>query len=219
MIKLSLNSEIQFLIKLPPMDSRNKNVNQPIPQINFLKKKGMFELFDSLLPNMHYQIEQKGLQMYTDDIIQECYITFWIKARDIEIVGFLWLQGGGDMKKVDVAKEYLDNLKSLVATIRKDIGVSDLPFIYGSPRKAGIPDDLSDLVPAVMDGRYPAAQWVLKSQFDAQMTIPNSKMIILRDIETHPANVHYNTAGQLAVGRMFAKAFLECATREETESK
>jgi Ca2+-binding EF-hand superfamily protein len=139
------------------------------------------------------------------------------KARDIEIVGFLWLQGGGDMKKVDVAKEYLDNLKSLVATVRKETGVSDLPFIYGSPRQTGIPDDLSDLVPAVMDGRYPAAQWVLKSQFDAQMTIPNSKMIILRDIETHPANVHYNTAGQLAVGRMFAKAFLECAAREETE--
>ena len=139
------------------------------------------------------------------------------KARDIEIVGFLWLQGGGDMKKVDVAKEYLDNLKSLVTTIRKETGASDLPFIYGSPRQTGIPDDLSDLVPAVMDGRYPAAQWVLKAQFDAQVTIPNSKMIILRGIETHPANVHYNTTGQLAVGRMFAQAFLECATREETD--
>ena len=33
------------------------------------------------------------------------------EARDIEIAGFLWLQGGGDMKKVDVAKEYLDNLR------------------------------------------------------------------------------------------------------------
>ena len=32
------------------------------------------------------------------------------KSRDIEIVGFLWLQGGGDMKKVDVAEEYLENL-------------------------------------------------------------------------------------------------------------
>jgi len=131
------------------------------------------------------------------------------KARDIEIVGFLWLQGGGDMKKVDVAKEYLGNLKSLVVAVRNATGVADLPFIYGSARREGIPDDLSDLVPEKMDGRYPAAQWVLKAQFDAQKEIPNSKMVILRDIEKHPANVHYNTAGQLEVGKLFAEAFLE----------
>lgn len=131
------------------------------------------------------------------------------KARDIEIVGFLWLQGGGDMKKADVAKEYLDNLKSLVAAVRKDTGVADLPFIYGSPRSGEVPDDLSGFVPKLMQGRYPAAPWVLKAQFDAQKAIPNSRMVILRDIEKHPANVHYNTAGQLEVGKLFAKAFLE----------
>jgi hypothetical protein len=128
--------------------------------------------------------------------------------RDIEIVGFLWLQGGGDMKNVDVAKEYLDNLKSLVAAVRKDTGVADLPFLYGSARLGEAPDDLSDLVPKLMEGRYPAAQWVVKAQFDAQKAIPNSKMVILRDIERIPANGHYNTAGQLVVGRLFAEQFL-----------
>ncbi len=113
------------------------------------------------------------------------------------------------MKKVDVAKEYLGNLKSLVSAVRKATGVPDLPFIYGSSRQAGIPDDLSDLEPQAMEGRYPAAQWVLKAQFDAQKEIPNSKMVILRDIEKHPANVHYNTAGQLAVGKLFAEAYLD----------
>ena len=135
------------------------------------------------------------------------------KARDIEIVGFLWLQAGGDTKKVDVAKEYLDNLKEIVAAVRKDTGIADLPFIYGSPRRtdAGfdVPDDLSDLEPEVVSGRYIAAQWVLKAQFDAQREIPNSTMVILRDIERYPANVHYNTAGQLVVGKLFAEAFLE----------
>lgn len=125
------------------------------------------------------------------------------------VLMFLWLQGGGDMKKVDVAKEYLDNLKSLVAAVRKATGLTDLPFIYGSTRQQGIPDDLTHLVPKLMDGQYPAAQWVLKAQFDAQKAIPKSKMVILRDIEKHPANVHYNTAGQLAVGRLFADAYLE----------
>jgi len=134
-------------------------------------------------------------------------------SRDIEIVGFLWLQGGGDMKKVDVAKEYLDNLKSLVAAVRKGTRVTALPFIYGSARQESIPDDLSDLVPEVRIGRYPAAQWVLKAQFDAQEAIANSKMVILRDIEKHPQNVHYNAAGQLKVGRTFAEVFLDSGPR------
>jgi len=130
------------------------------------------------------------------------------KSRDIEIVGFLWLQGGGDMKKVEVAKEYLDNLKSLVVAVRKATGGADLPFVYGSPRNGEVPDDLSDLVPNVRIGRYIAAEFVLKAQYDAQKAISNSKMVILRDIEKHPKNVHYNTAGQLVVGKRFAKAFL-----------
>jgi len=131
------------------------------------------------------------------------------RDRDIEVVGFLWLQGGGDMKKVDVAKEYLDNLKAFVAAIRRDTGVADLPFLYGSPRPKGVPDDLSDLVPELMEGIRPGAQWVVKAQFDAQKAIPNSKMVIIRDIEKHPRNVHFNTAGQLVVGKLFAEAFLE----------
>jgi len=133
--------------------------------------------------------------------------------RDIEIVGFLWLQGGGDMKNVDVAKEYLENLKSLVAAVRKDTGVADLPFLYGSTRIGKMPDDLSDLVPKLMEGRYPAAQWVVKAQSDAQKAIPNSKMVILRDIERLPANVHYNTAGQLKVGKLFAEGFGDMANK------
>ena len=130
------------------------------------------------------------------------------ESRDIQIVGMLWLQGGGDMKKVDVAKEYLGNLKSLVTAIRKETGVSRLPFFYGSPRANDIPDDLSDLAPHERAGRYPAALWVLKAQFDARKAIPYAHMVILRDIEKHPANVHYNTAGQLKVGKLFADAYL-----------
>ena len=95
------------------------------------------------------------------------------KAGDIEIVGFLWLQGGGDMKMVDVAKEYLENLNSLVTAVRKETGVADLPFIYGSSRQAGIPGGrepprscgrVSDTSPALLRPaccRYLAADgWV-----------------------------------------------------------
>ena len=92
--------------------------------------------------------------------------------------------------------------------VRRATGGHVLPFVYGSSRQAGIPDDLSDLEPEIMDGRYPAAQWVLKARFDVQKAIPNSKMVVLQDVGEHPANIHYNTAGQLVVGKLFSKVFL-----------
>ena len=112
------------------------------------------------------------------------------------------------MTQEDTAKEYLDNLKSLVAAVRKDTGASDLQFLYGSPRTEGFPDDLSDLVPKKMKGRA-WAQWVVRAHVDAQKEIPNSKMVIVRDLESHPKNPHLNTAGQLILGKLFAEAFLE----------
>ena len=39
--------------------------------------------------------------------------------------------------------------------------------------------------------------------------VPHADMVILRDIEKHPANVHYTTAGQLKTGKLFAEVFLE----------
>lgn len=128
--------------------------------------------------------------------------------REIEIVGFLWLQGGGDMKSIPVAKEYLDNLTSLVNAVRSHIGEPHLPFLCGSVRRANDPDDIAGITPQRVKGPYPAVEFVLKAQWDAQTKIPHCRTVILRNIETHPQNVHYNTTGQLEVGKLFAEAFL-----------
>lgn len=138
-------------------------------------------------------------------------------ARQVEIVGFVWLQGGGDMKNVDVAKEYLANLQSLVAALREDVGQPWLPFIFGTARGRDpgfdLPDDLTALEPRIVSGTYPAAQWVLKAQFDAERQIPHARLVVLREIEKHPQNIHYNTVGQLVIGRLFAHAYLESFNR------
>ena len=69
----------------------------------------------------------------------------------------------------------------------------------------------SDIVPRKVDGPYPAVEFVLKAQWEAHKEIPHTRTVILRDIETYPKNVHYNTNGQLKVGKLFAAAFLESA--------
>ena len=40
-------------------------------------------------------------------------------------MGFVWLQGARDMSFVDVAKEYLPNLKAVVDGVRKEVGAED----------------------------------------------------------------------------------------------
>jgi hypothetical protein len=129
-------------------------------------------------------------------------------SRDCELMGFLWQQGGKDMAFVEVAQEYLPNLKAMVEGVRKELGAEDMPFLYGSPRPSDVPDDLSDMVPTVLESHRPGAAWVLKAQWDAQEAITNAKMVIIRDVETHPQDVHFNTAGQLECGRLFAEAYL-----------
>lgn len=132
-------------------------------------------------------------------------------SRDCELVGFVWSQGAKDMSFVDVAKEYLPNLKAMVAGVRKEIGAEDMPFIYSThrPSASNIPDDMSDVVPAVVAGNRPGAMWVLKAQWDAQKAIPNSKMVILRDVEKHVDGSHASSAGIMEQGRTFAKACLD----------
>jgi hypothetical protein len=82
-----------------------------------------------------------------------------------------------------------------------------------STSAANLPDDLSDVVPTVVEGNRPGAMWVLKAQWDAQKAIPNAKMVILRDLERHPKDQHTNTAGLLEVGRIFAEAYLDIAKK------
>ena len=58
-------------------------------------------------------------------------------------------------------------------------------------------------------GNRPGAWQVIKAQFDAQKEVAPAKMIPLRDLELHPKNIHYNTAGQLELGRLLARGFPE----------
>jgi hypothetical protein len=139
-------------------------------------------------------------------------------AADCEIVGFVWLQGGKDMLKVDTGMQYGDNLKALVQGIRKKFDVSKLPFVLGSYRAKGTPDDLSGMAEKVkaMIPRK-GAYYVLQAQYEAEKKLAPANMVPLVDIEKHPNDVHFNTKGQLKTGKLFAEGYLELVN--ETDQK
>ena len=139
-------------------------------------------------------------------------------AADCEIVGFIWLQGGKDMLKIDTGREYGDNLKALVDGIRKKFDVPRLPFVLGSYRVKGMPDDLSGVADKVkaLTARK-GAYYVLQAQYEAERKLVPANMVPLVDIERHPNDVHFNTAGQLKTGRLFAEGYLELVTKTDRQ--
>ena len=139
-------------------------------------------------------------------------------AADCEIVGFVWLQGGKDMLKVDTGREYGDNLEAMVQGIRKKFEVPKLPFVLGSYRSKGMPDDLSGMaekIKALVPRK--GAYYVLQAQYEAEKKLAPANMVPLVDIEKHPSDVHFNTAGQLKTGRLFAEGYLELVKKTDRE--
>jgi|GEM_PF-1039766 len=131
-------------------------------------------------------------------------------AADCQIMGFIWMQGGKDMLQMETGESYLRNLKALVDGIRDFTDSPDLPFVLGSYRTPAVPDDVSnfDFTELVVKGR-PGYAAVLKAQQQAEVELAPAKMIPLRNLETHPRNVHYNTQGQRQLGRLFAEGYVE----------
>jgi hypothetical protein len=134
-----------------------------------------------------------------------------ITAVDCELKGFVWMQGGADMRNEELGKEYLQNLSALVLGLRQEFKVPNLPFVLGSYRDGGAPEDLSGMKEQVlkMGGRKKGSYYVLQAQYEAEQELKPANMVPLRDLQRWPKNVHYDTRGHMDLGRLLAEGYLE----------
>ena len=132
------------------------------------------------------------------------------KEATIEIVGFLWQQGGKDMTKVDLAKEYFDNLNSLITGLRKDLDLPNLPVFIGCSVSKETLTSVKDS-PQLQKVKkvHPGVEHVILARYQAEEQIPNVSVVVSENLEKHPKNVHYNTNGQLRLGEYYADAFIK----------
>ncbi len=138
------------------------------------------------------------------------------KEADIEIVGFLWQQGGKDMTQVSLGKEYFENLKSLIEGLRKDLNLPNLPVFIGCSVSKETLNNLNNIDKAQLDQikkLRPGVEYVIRARFKAEENIPNVTVVVTPNLEKHPKNVHYNTKGQLGLGEYYARTFLEFANK------
>jgi len=138
------------------------------------------------------------------------------KVGDFELAGFVWKQGGKDMKNPDTAKEYLANFEKLVSGLRKDTAVPDLPvFISTYMAREALDRLLANPGTRNLAKRRPGWADVLRAHLDAADKIPNVFAVIHGRLPLKPDGIHFNTEGQLTQGRLIAEAVVKFYQKKE----
>ena len=115
--------------------------------------------------------------------------------------GFVWKQGGKDKGKEDLAKEYYDTFKQLVSDLRKDLNTPKMPVFvltYLNDK------DLAEKA-KIFTGKLKYLMPILKAHNRAGRDIPNTVTVLHGKLPLVDA-VHFNTKGQLTLGKMTASA-------------
>ena len=133
------------------------------------------------------------------------YDSLWKQVEQVttgyntETIALLWMQGERDARVPEAGVHYYPRFKSFIETIRQDVGVLTLPVIFGLVN----PDP----------GRYAAVDTVQAAQRNIARDVDHVWMIDTSDLSKWDDQVHYNTQGQIELGRRFGKVLLEHWTK------
>jgi len=112
-----------------------------------------------------------------------------------EVAAIFWMQGERDARIPEAGVDYFVNLEHLIASLRRDLGNPDIPFIMG---RVNAPAE-----------RYPALKDVRDAQFRAAEVMRNVVLVDTDNLTKLPDNLHYDTGGVMEMGSLFATAYLD----------
>jgi hypothetical protein len=112
------------------------------------------------------------------------------KSKNIRIAGVLWMQGESDGGTREMAEAYDHNLTNFIKTIRADLKSPSLPFV-------------ACRVTAPLE-QFPFIQAVREAQ--AKQASANYAWFDSDHLTKGPDSLHYDTAGQIKLGELFAKS-------------
>jgi hypothetical protein len=107
----------------------------------------------------------------------------------------LWMQGERDARFLEAGREYEQNLEALIRRLRLDLDTPGLPFLLG---RINPPAD-----------HYPAVGEVQRAQAAVAQRLDGVVLILTEGLAKQPDELHYNTAGQIELGKRFAEAYLQ----------
>lgn len=120
-----------------------------------------------------------------------------------KLAGIIWMQGETDAFYLNAAKQYQGNLLRFVNTLRSTLNSPNALFIMGSVNP---PLDL-----------FQSTSIVQHAQKRASQQIRNLRLVKTDDLDKRNDHLHYNTKGQLELGKRFARAFLRMRVAQRTQ--
>jgi lysophospholipase L1-like esterase len=126
------------------------------------------------------------------------------QAEEPRVAGMLWMQGERDAVFDFMAAAYEANLRRFIGRVRSDTGEPDLPFI------------IAQICPRMIDlqaGRFVHAhrRRVQVAQAAVARNDPHAAYVSTDDLPQSD-NLHFNTAGQIELGRRLARAYVTIAS-------
>ena len=109
---------------------------------------------------------------------------------NVRVLACLWKQGESDSRYETAAAEYHENLPRLIQRMRSDLDQPEMQFIIG----------LSNATPAGFTYR----SLVQSAQKQVAQTVPNVSLVETDGLTKLEDDLHYDTAGQLELGKRFA---------------
>ena len=120
-----------------------------------------------------------------------------LAMKNSTLSGILWHQGESDCETDELLTSYTEKLKNLVASLRRDLGCPDIPFITG---------ELSTLINRDFVPRVPT----FNSQLHAAVReIPNFAVVSSDGLELKPDGIHFNAVSLRVFGKRYFEAYKE----------
>lgn len=129
------------------------------------------------------------------------------QGKKYRIIGMAWEQGENDAAKEVSALSYEANMINLIARIRTEFKVENMPFVLGqiNSHYGNFPKG-----PETVRNAQAHVAEVLKNVTVVQTTFDKP----WDDFPKHSDNVHYNEIGQYRLGMAFAEALLQMQNKK-----
>ncbi len=131
------------------------------------------------------------------------------KAKNIKIVGIVWVQGGADAKTKAMADAYAENYKNFIAAWSRDLNNDNIALICGRCGTTSKPEQYR--------AKKPHIDIVRKAQDSLDYKLYTS--VDLDDVSLGSDGVHFDTKGMVETGVRYAKAMDALLKKTAKQSK
>lgn len=109
----------------------------------------------------------------------------------VDPLACLWMQGENDSRYQRASAAYQRNLTELIADMRQDLAQPRMQFVIGLANPAPV--------------QFTHLPTVRAAQKQVAQTLPHVSLVDTAGLTRYEDNIHYDTAGQLELGRRFAR--------------